>query len=72
MDLSNKQITILYRIVETTPYGAYTDSLYFTPDAWAALSQDDLDKAVANRVSMWQSTILAPPEPPRIPNKEGA
>jgi hypothetical protein len=64
-----KGAQIIYRISEETEYGRYSDSLYYSLDDWAKLTQEELDAAIKQRVNGWIKAITTPPEP-YIPTKE--
>jgi hypothetical protein len=65
----DKNAQIIYRLRETTPYGKYSDSLYYTLDQWSTMTQEDLDTAIKERVDGWIKAITTPVEP-YIPSKE--
>jgi hypothetical protein len=50
---------IQIQIQENTSQGQYNDSLYYTADEWAKLTQRDIDTAKAKRVSDWIAAVVA-------------
>jgi hypothetical protein len=60
---------IQINISQKTEFGEFNDALYYTPDEWANLTQDDIDKATQTRVDNWVNLIKNPPPPPE-PTKE--
>ena len=47
----------------------FTDSLYFTPEEYEAMSEKQMDKLKQERVDNFQAIIDNPPQPPE-PTKE--
>lgn len=52
---------IQIRIKEQTPYGEFNDSLYYTPEQYKIISQEELKKAAQARVATWISAVENPP-----------
>jgi hypothetical protein len=57
------------RIQEDTELGQFNDALYFTPDEWLTVKQEDIDAAVKTRVESWISFVKEAsskvPDPPK-------
>ncbi len=62
-----ERVQILF--TEDTPYGEYTDALYFTPDEYLLKTQADLDILKQQRVSGYVNAIKNAPAPVE-PTKE--
>jgi hypothetical protein len=56
-------IMIQVRFTEDTPYGEYSDSIYFTQDEYNSIKQDGIDKIKQDRVGAWIERIKNPPTP---------
>lgn len=55
-----------------TEYGTYQDTLYYTQDQWALLSEQDLDVAKQQRVDAWVAGFTGPGPDPITPEQAQA
>ncbi len=55
-------IMVQYRIREMTSEGEFNDSLYFTKEEWAKLTQEELATMVKKRVDDWVNIVKNPPK----------
>ena len=44
-----------------TPYGQYSDALYFPLDQWATTTQEQIDTMKQERVDNWIAVVTQPP-----------
>lgn len=63
-----ERVQILF--TEDTPYGEYTDALYFTPDEYLLKTQADLDTLKQQRVSGYVNAIQNAPAPVEATKEE--
>ncbi len=55
------------RIQEDTELGQYNDALYYTPDEWLTVKQEDIDTAVKERVQNWVAFVKEQSSKPPVP-----
>ncbi|MFA6278864.1 MAG: hypothetical protein WCS97_01025 [Candidatus Paceibacterota bacterium] len=67
----DNQASIQVKISENTPEGQFNDSIYYTPEQWAAKTPADIAADKKARVDNWLKTIkAAKAAPPYVPTKE--
>ena len=56
------------RIQEETELGQFNDAVYYTPDEWLTVKQEDIDLAVKERVDNWIAFVKEQSsKPPVLP-----
>jgi len=65
-------IKIQYHIKVQTEIGEFNDSLYFTPEEWTKLTQEELAQKIKARVDNWVNSVKHPAaeKAPAKPSKE--
>lgn len=52
-------VRIQIKVKKTIGNSEFTDSLYYTPEEWATVSKEDVEKAVQTRIDNWTKTVTA-------------
>jgi hypothetical protein len=52
-------VRIQIKVKKTVGNSEFTDSLYYTPEEWAKVSKEDVEKAVQARIDNWTKTVTA-------------
>ena len=65
-------VQIQVRFSQETRYGVYSDALYYSQEAYAALSEEQLQADIAARVAGWVAAIENPPLLPELTPEEEA
>lgn len=63
-------VRVQVKIRKTVNNSEFTDSLYYTPDEWAGISKEAVEKAVQQRIDSWTKTVTAASAPTSVPTKE--
>ena len=58
--MAEKVTKIQVRFSEQTKYGTFTDALYFTQEEYAAISPEDINAQIQDRVANYIATVEAP------------
>ena len=56
-------VRIQVLISEKTAFGEFNDALYFSPEEYAALTEQQIAEAKKARVDAWVEAVSNPPEP---------
>lgn len=56
-----EQVLIQVRYSMPTDYGDYSDAIYYTPDQWKNIKQDDIDAEKQKRVNAYLDVVHNPP-----------
>lgn len=55
-----KNVLIQLRFGESTKYGVFNDALYFLPEDFSALSEEEVDALCQTRLDDWMDTMSLP------------
>lgn len=69
-NLNNENVRIQVLVTKDTPIGRYQDALYFSPDEFNAISQDDVDAMAQKRADDWVASVQAASKIDYVPTAE--
>ena len=58
--MADISVSVQVKFTEQTKYGSFTDALYFSPDEFSTISQDDIKALIKNRVDNYISVVETP------------
>jgi hypothetical protein len=65
-------VRIQIKVKKTIGNSEFTDSLYYTPEEWATVSKEDVEKSVQQRIDNWTKTVTTASAPDSAPTSASA